>query len=386
MAGGKRYSAGRIFLQVVPSFKNLQDDIQRAVNKTNPALERQQEKIGEQHEEARARGAKKARAKTSDQQLRDEEAQLAARLKQFQRYTQMESNERVKEAKRRDDQDRRNGKNRLDLLLATNRQELKNAQKAEAEKRAMEARNAKYLMDLRNAVAKGEIRQREAAERERRRMEKQDLALEIRDIANANKAREREEEKSERARDKIRQRRIASRLKGMRAAAEEERRLSGGAFGDTFRRSTRGAADAIGVMKIDADSSKAERKIASLREELLTLSGKDIGVDINSRDAMVEIKLLQSELNKLARKSPDVNVQVNAVRALTQLKLVEEQIDSINHKKATTGFLGMFGGASAGADDGANSFRIFNYRVLGLLTLLPILPPLLASEIGRAHV
>ena len=49
-------------------------------------------------------------------------------------------------------------------------------------------------------------------------------------------------------------------------------------------------------------SGEAERKLATLRERLLKLSDTDIGIDMNTGDAIAEIKLVQTELNHLARK------------------------------------------------------------------------------------
>lgn len=335
MAAGKRYSAGRIFLQVVPSFHNLQNDIQREVGKANRGAEKQQEEIGKKNAEAQERGAAKVRTKSRDQQLREEEKAQARRIAQFQRFTQMYLGEVVKEDKR-------------------------------------------------------VTQERDRAENERRRISKKLLDLDIRDTAAAlkEKARleeahrreqERADERSEARRAQIRRRRAAERLKDLRAADAERRRLAGGAAGGNIRRATQGAADSIGVIDIDANTSKAKRRMAALREELQSISA-NIGVDLDATTAMGRIKLIQKELFKLSHNDAEIDVNVNATAALLALKRVEQQIDQINRKKATSGFLGMFGGLTGGADQGANSFRIFNYRVLALVTLLPALPPLLATS------
>ena len=386
----KRYSAGRIFLQVVPSFKNLQNDINREVNKANRPLEKVHEEQGKRNEQARARGESKERERSAAQQLKDDARHESARLAQFQRFSQMVIGERVKEAKRREDVARRNAKSLFDLQQRTAAGQIKEDQRAAREREAMARRNAKNLFDLQQQIFKNQQRLDAEQERERRRLAKLNLNNEIRDLARAARERqrieddarrdaERKEARDEAKRAQIRRRRAGERLAGLRAEERERRRLAGGGAGSMTRKAAQGAADSIGVMRIDADSSQAERKLAALRERLLKLSDTDIGVDMNTGEAIAEIKLVQTELNHLARKSPDVHVEVNAKLAMLQLKRLEEQIDQINRKKATSGFLGMFGGATAGADDGANSFRIFNYRVLGLLVLLPTLAPLLSS-------
>jgi murein DD-endopeptidase MepM/ murein hydrolase activator NlpD len=335
VAAGRRYSAGRIFLQVVPSFKNLQDDIGRQVKQANRKAEGAHEEAGRRNEEARQRGETRARKVGQERELSDLEKFFGQQRRMHSKFHQGIVQSRIKVA-------------------------------------------------LAKQVEQGKARARAAAERERQRLALQGLKW---DIANTNRAL-REQEKaeaasaarSERARDKIRDRRIQSRLRDMRAADAERERVRGGGQGQLIRKASRAMADTLFV-KLDADSTPAERKVAALRERLLHIDAH-IGVDMDAGEALAEIKLVKEQLDLLARKHPDVKVEANVKLALLQLHRVEEQIDQINHKKASSGFLGMFAGAAGGADQGANSFRIFNYRVLALVMLLPTLAPLLGSAAG----
>ena len=354
----KRYSAGRIFLQVVPSFKNLQDDIGDQVRRANRKAEGAHEEAGKRNEQARQRGETKARKAGQERELTDLEKFFGRQRKIQDKFHQGIIQSRIKAG--------------------------------EAE-RSILGRNMRYQMDLAAKAARAQAAADKATAAERRRLAKKNLDLDIADMARANReqqkfedeaarAAQRRDERDQRARDKIKNRRIASRLGGLRDADRERERIRGGGSGQLIRKATRAMADTLYV-DIDADSSPAERKVAALRERLLHIDAH-IGVDMDTGEALAEIKMIKEQLDLLARKHPDVKVEANVKLAMLQLHRFEQQIDQINRKKATSGLLGMFSGAASGADDGANSFRIFNYRVLALLVLLPLLAPALASAAG----
>ena len=308
---GRRYSAGRIFLQVVPSFKNLQRDIGREVDKSNKDLEEKAEETGRRRGQRMAQGEGKARREAAQRQAateeRDERRSADKRLANTRR-TERGTTAIVQQAMR----------DRINL----------NSQRLSREARDNEA-----------------ARQREA------------------------RAAEASIKKDEARRDAILRRRASQRLADLR-----KRERSG-----TFRSGLRGAADSIGERTVDLDTSPARRRLQALRAELLSLSDKEIGVDIDAKGAKIQIKLIRAELQELATKDADVEVNVDSAAALLALRRVEQQVDQINRKKVTGFFMGSLAGT---AEDGANSFRVFNYRVLALVALLPALTPLLASAAG----
>lgn len=355
---GRRYSAGRIFLQVVPSFDNLQRQIGQEVRKANSGLEKDHEELGEKLGQAQARGEEKA-ARAAHQRRRTQATKDAKDLTEIQ------------------------DKFYVDPVI----QRLKKLQNASDQVRIQE--NAKVVRDLMRQRAKEfEINEKARAREEEadRRRRSEHMAWVIKSTVEEQKRVAAEEERaarrSEQAQDKIRRRRIQSRLSDMRAMEAERRRLSGGDVGRRIRSGAQGAADAIGVMRIDVDSSDARRELAALREELLTISDANIGVDLDAGDALARMQLISARLKALSADDVEIDVDANATAALIQLKRVEEQIDQINRKQAGGGLMGMFMGLRGSAEDGANSFRVFNYRVLGLLLLLPLLPPLIASAAG----
>ena len=393
MAAGKRYSAGRIFLQVVPSFENLQKDIQRAVNKTNPALEKQQEEIGRRHEEARQRGAEKVRREAQTRGERNVKLFMQREI-EIGRNAGKEERKREKERaaekerirKEAADRQARNSKAFVDREMQIARNAAKEraaAEKAEAAARERaakaeadrNARNAKAFVDREMQIAQNAIKE---ARRQADQARKDEAAAQ----ARADREREAQERRNEQARLRNNRRQATERLQAARAAERERQRVAGGAAGRIIRKNAGNIADEIGLFKIDADSSPAKRKLAAIREELLTLRDAKIGVDMDIGEAQAKMALISKELEKLDHKRTDVDIDTNLTAAMLGLKRYEQQLDQLNRKKVGGSFASMFAGASAGAGDGANSFRIFNYRVLALLVLLPLLAPALASAAG----
>lgn len=412
---GKSYSAGRIFLQVVPSFKNLQRDIGDQVKRANRGVEKEHEEAGKRAAEARDRGESKVRQRSSEQELSDYEKLQARKLAAFQRYSQMVVGERVKERARINKEEAVTERERQRLSKKNLALQIADEAAAAKAKREQAARNAKYASDLQKAILAGDIKARREAEAQKAREDEaaakeeraraarnakaaSDLQRQIwendrktREKARADEARAEEaasraaearERRDESRRAVIRRRRATERLNDLRALDAERRRLAGGDAGRKIRDASKGAADAIGVFRIEADSSPAKREMAALRERLVQLSDTEIGVDLNANDALAELETIRARIALLDKKHPEIRVEANTTIALAKLKRLEEQIDQINHKKASSGFMSLFTGAAGGADQGANSFRIFNFRILGLLLLLPTLAPLLASTAG----
>jgi hypothetical protein len=358
---GKRYSAGRVFLQVLPSFDGLQKAIGKKVDDIDREMESKAEKSGQKAGERRGKATVR-------------EAEKAAK-----KVTATE----VAEAKKAEKEKTRT---RLAGERATARGTTIIQSQAMKERVAAASREAKAKE---RAALDGETRTRRGTtaiqhQAIKDRINASNAALKT-DLDNINKAAKAEEAAQAAAARRQRQtrsgylrRRAVNRLAGLRQRNE----MQGGAFGQTLRRSAGQAAAAIGEIEVDADTSPARRKMAELRAQLLGLSKAEIGVDIDATAAIAKIAYIHAELNKLERDDADIDVQANVAGALAGLKLVERQIDQINRKSVKGRILSMFGGLKGSAEDGANSFRVFNYRVFALVALLPALVPLLASAAG----
>ena len=123
---------------------------------------------------------------------------------------------------------------------------------------------------------------------------------------------------------------------------------SADAFGSSFRKRLKAALDALPEAEIDANSSKADKKVAELRKRMEELLGKEIGVDISSKDAMKEIALIDTGLEEVRSKSKDIRITFDTKEARAQLALLRRDSGSAGGKGGPVAAIGgLFGGAGA---------------------------------------
>ncbi|MFG3710881.1 hypothetical protein [Micromonospora sp. NPDC047730] len=91
---------------------------------------------------------------------------------------------------------------------------------------------------------------------------------------------------------------------------------------------TRGAAS-LPTIKIDADTSVAEKRIEALRREMLRLAGLPVG-EVGSEQSMAHLERLRGSLEKVARTSPSTQMRHNADIALQSIdKVFDATVTSI---------------------------------------------------------
>jgi hypothetical protein len=98
-----------------------------------------------------------------------------------------------------------------------------------------------------------------------------------------------------------------------------------GKFSDTVSKKIQSALKALPDVKVTADSSDADRKLAELRTELLDLSKKRIGVDIDAAKAQAELARIKAEMAVLAR-SANIPLRYDLNAARTDLNAAEKFI------------------------------------------------------------
>ena len=64
---------------------------------------------------------------------------------------------------------------------------------------------------------------------------------------------------------------------------------SAGRLAPLLRKRLEAALKALPQAKLDADSTEADRKVAALRTRMEELLGKEIGIDLSSKEAMAEL-------------------------------------------------------------------------------------------------
>jgi murein DD-endopeptidase MepM/ murein hydrolase activator NlpD len=172
-----------------------------------------------------------------------------------------------------------------------------------------------------------------------------------------------------------------------------ERRL--GAFEKTVKARLKKASEGLG--------DGVNQQLQVIRAKMDALGDLRIGIDISSREVLSEISRLQTELDTLASSDAEIDVRIDAGVATAELAAVGAAAQALDGKdvdirvdvdsgaavaKMTilgallTAFKPRANAAGSASENTANSFRSFSFVVLGLVTLLPALIPILGAVGG----
>lgn len=339
---GKPYSAGAIFLQVVPVFANVQRAIEDEAKNIDRALGDRMEESGEKA----GRRAGKAASKSMNEELSKASGQFE-----------------------RDFHKNIDGINTA--LAGINVNKLGNDLRREVSEIKRELAKLKNV----DITADADFRRVNAAIAElegRLRGVRDNAKIVFRaDIDEALKGMAKIEAAKERIEDPIEIEVSAD----FRAA---ERQMS--SFEKSFRKTAQRAAE-----HLSGSMSKEARK---LRDELKYLENLRVGIDISADQARREINEISNDLRKLSHEDPSIDIKVEAGRAWSEISALEAALIKIDHQdvdvtiKTDQTARGLFSLARNG-EDAANSFRSFNVVMLVASTIGPALVPILGG-IGGA--
>jgi hypothetical protein len=402
--GAGKYSAGRIFLQVVPSFKGVQKEIGREVAKYSAAMEKDQvaaakrtgEKVG------KAQAAAQARQRVAETKAADRAAVAEQQRLQRQVDAAVAASNKIAEAKAREqkkiaDEARKDSKRARERALDHQRR-LREIERKGIEDRENLRTKAEIAAD--REQAKAEQREIEAARRHQRALEREELrgqknreradlqakAAELRRAQKQADDLEREARKAaskEEAETKARQAReardLATHHANLLKAQREYNRRRGGESRAAIERAFKGIDDAIGVPDV---GSKYEKEFDRIRSAAKKLQNDLDSGFINVAEARKRIRSVERDLQRVAARGSGAGAgdRDNARTALNSIRQMRKEYQELD--RAGSRIKTFFGGANSGADDGANAFRIFNYRVLAVASSLPLLAPLLAVTAG----
>ncbi|WP_051940768.1 aggregation-promoting factor C-terminal-like domain-containing protein [Phaeacidiphilus oryzae] len=107
----------------------------------------------------------------------------------------------------------------------------------------------------------------------------------------------------------------------------------GGAFGRAMSARIRAAMASLPNIKVDADTSEADKELAALRERLKTLAGKSVGVDIDAADAEAELAAIQAELERVSADHPNIVIRTDAAKALSEVQAVRTELAGLGQEK-----------------------------------------------------
>lgn len=112
----------------------------------------------------------------------------------------------------------------------------------------------------------------------------------------------------------------------------------GQSTGSTFARSLRTTLEAalrnLPEVRLNANSTDAQREIYQIRNQLRTLQDSRIGIDISSADAVAAVNAIQARLQRLSASDADVAVRVDAAGAATTLAAIQAQVNRLDGQTA----------------------------------------------------
>jgi hypothetical protein len=112
----------------------------------------------------------------------------------------------------------------------------------------------------------------------------------------------------------------------------------GQSTGSTFARSLRTTLEAalrnLPEVRLNANSTDAQREIYQIRNQLRALQDSRIGIDISSAQAVANINHLQERLQRLSASDADVAIRVDAASAATTLAAIQAQVNRLDGQTA----------------------------------------------------
>jgi hypothetical protein len=172
-----------------------------------------------------------------------------------------------------------------------------------------------------------------------------------------------------------------------------------GALETKIRAAIKAATRAIAPIEIDADLDPAEHRIQQLRAELLALSDRKVGIDIGGATLLAETERIRTELDKLSRdRTVSFHARFDAAEAVAGMAAVQAEADHLDGDTVKIDVDVKAAGAlikldqikkemdhvSGGGESGANAFRAFNGALLGIVALGPAVVPIMAALAGAA--
>ena len=360
---GKTYSAGTIFLQVVPVFGDTMNEITRQSKDMNRVLGNEMEKggrdAGKRAGEALGteleKGAKEGGKKAGDAYQGEFEKTFRDGITKMQREIKP-------------------------IKINVERNELRK-EFAEIKREMNDLGKAKIGVDLDAKAAHARV---EALLARLKTLRDQTVKLNVKtNLDEATRGVEAFLQRVERAHPEVK---VKADFK------QAERAMS--AYESKMRKAAKSAADAFG-------SGAISQQAREIKAELDALSEVDFDLDMSTEEFDRKFLQVESKLAGLIAENPAVNIDVrNAKVALGTIETVQaaaNHLDQTYHMgievdgaAKATGIITMLGAlmrgaggdgnaAAGGADNAANSFRAFSFIVLGLVSILPALIPLIGA-------
>ena len=341
----KRYSAGAIFLQVVPVFADVQREIEREAKKIDNSLGDEMEKSGRQAGKRAGRAMSEEMAKEYQKGSKQTGEQFQ---KDFQKNIAAINNS-------------------LDNLNINRFSNATRKELAALKKEFAGFKDLDITADVDFGKAHAAIDRLKAATASLR----DDVRFSARaDIDNALAAMKRiETQKAELEKPLTVEVRAETQM--------AERAI--GKFEQTLKKRMKSASAAIG--------STINPELKRLKDRIDDLHGAEIGIDVSSSMAKAELEDIERRAVALGATSPEIDVRVDALAAAAQLAAIRAEIDGVNKKQVKVKtdhsnlslYARLLHNIGLSGDNAANSFRSFNAVLLAAVSIGPALIPVLSA-------
>lgn len=151
-----------------------------------------------------------------------------------------------------------------------------------------------------------------------------------------------------------------------------------GVFEKKLRESARRAADNLG--------DPIDRRVKQIKSELEGLSRTDIHIGLNDDVASAKLDKLMAELEEISANDVNIGMKVDTGRAFAELyafKKLRDRLDGNTiHENVdvnTSGAEAKLAALTGNANGGANAFRAFNLVILAAVAILPVLIPMVGA-------
>ncbi len=170
---------------------------------------------------------------------------------------------------------------------------------------------------------------------------------------------------------------------------------AGRSFADSLQKQISRSISRIPKIEVDANTSQADRQLQAFRARLVAIKDAHVKLEMDSSQALREMAAVQAGLVALSDQEIDIDAKVNAREAIKDIATLGA-VAAAASKDRTINFDADTGAAIAQiaavgeasrktASDSslaANSFRLFSGAVVGMITLGPLLIPIIAALAG----
>lgn len=346
----KRYSAGAIFLQVVPVFADVQREIEREAKKIDNSL-------GDSMEQSGKKAGKRAGKAASEQMNAEIEKGSRDAGETFQKNFRKNIGEIEKSL----------GNLNINRFSNDTRKEL-----ASLKKEFASFKDLDLTADVNFSKAHAAIKRLKDATEGLRDDVRFSARADIDNALASIKRIETEKAKLEKP--------VTVEVEADTTSAER----SLGKFEQNLKKRMKSAAAAIG--------SSVNPELKRLKERLDDLHDARIGVDVSAEQARAELAAIERDALRVAKTNPTIQVKTDALGAAAQLRAARMEATALGRKtidvkvKSNTSHLNgmekILHSIGLRGESAANSFRSFNGVLLAAVSIGPALLPILSAIAG----